>query len=157
MNMGEQRNPAKRFSFIFDSMKNTELNGTIDLHKEAENDPEKHYKRINRIAAGSGTTPKEVEALFAHHKKFSVMMGKLGKKGMLKAAQPGQQEAMMASAQARQEAAQAKQGAAMMSQMPPGAAEYMKNMQAGGAGGAGPNMGDMMEMMKKMKGMGMGM
>ena len=72
-----------------DSMTDAELDGKVDLGN-FKTDP-KVESRIRRIAAGSGTHPKEVMMLLQVHKQFEGMVGK--SKGLFgKNAQAKQQQ-----------------------------------------------------------------
>ena len=80
----------KKFLYIMDSMTAAELDGKVDFsEKTAE-----HVKsRIRRIAAGSGSHPKEVMMMLQVHKQFEGMISKMGKSGMIgKGAQAKQQQ-----------------------------------------------------------------
>jgi signal recognition particle subunit SRP54 len=59
----------KRFLCMMDSMTNEELDCLKPLTET----------RMIRIAKGSGTRPEEVNFLMEEHKKFSKMVGKMGK------------------------------------------------------------------------------
>ena len=78
---GSQR--LKNFCTMMDSMTDAELDSekTLDL----QNDMEARY-RVMRIARGSGRHPQEVLQLLDEHKRFSKMVGKMGKLGKGKGA-----------------------------------------------------------------------
>lgn len=83
-------NRLKKFLYMMDSMTAAELDGKVDFSDRTVD----HVKsRILRIAAGSGTHPKEVQMLLQVHKQFESMVSKMGKSGMVgKGAQAKQQQ-----------------------------------------------------------------
>jgi signal recognition particle subunit SRP54 len=80
----------KKFLYIMDSMTAAELDGKVDFSDRTA----EHVKsRIRRIAAGSGSHPKEVMMMLQVHKQFEGMISKMGKSGMIgKGAQAKQQQ-----------------------------------------------------------------
>ena len=80
----------KKFLCIMDSMTAAELDGKVDFSDRTAD----HVKsRIRRIAAGSGSHPKEVMMMLQVHKQFEGMISKMGKSGMIgKGAQAKQQQ-----------------------------------------------------------------
>merc|ERR1740139_1214872 len=68
----------KRFMTIMDSMTDDEL----DCKKHAL--VEKNFWRIVRVAKGSGTHPLYVDELMCEYKRFSTMVNKMGKAGLMK-------------------------------------------------------------------------
>lgn len=86
----ESTNRLKKFLYIMDSMTDKELDGKVDF---SDRDAAHVQSRIRRIAAGSGTHPKEVQMLLQVHKQFEGMVSKMGKSGMVgKQAQARQQQ-----------------------------------------------------------------
>ena len=83
----------KKFLYMMDSMTNKELDGKVDFSDRGA--PETQ-SRIRRIAAGSGTHPKEVEMLLQVHKQFEGMVSKMGKSGLVGKKAQAQQQAMAA-------------------------------------------------------------
>jgi signal recognition particle subunit SRP54 len=138
-------NRLRIFIYIMDSMSDAELDGKIDMHKK--NDPSVE-KRIQRIAAGSGTHPTEVKMLLLAHKQFEGMVSKLGKAGMIGKAGQAKQRQMMEQMR--------KNPNAVMRQLQgnPQAMQMMQSMM-GGAGGGMPDMNTLMQMMGGAGGGGM--
>jgi len=146
----------KKFLYMMDSMTDKELDGKVDF---ADHDEPKTMSRIRRIAAGSGTHPKEVQMLLQVHKQFEGMVSKMGKSGMVGKQAQAQQQAM--AAQMRRNPNFINQ---RLNQMDPKVLEQMggreqvkmqmEAMAKGGGGGGGmPGMGGM----GGMPGMGGGM
>jgi len=81
----EGSNRLKKFMYMMDSMTKAELDGKVDLHNY-KTDPAM-MSRIKRIARGSGTHPEEVKMLLLCHKQFGGVVSKMGKGGMINAAQ----------------------------------------------------------------------
>lgn len=70
MNGTEGTMRIKRFGYMMDSMNDEELDNPKLTFSAA---------RIERIARGSGRTPREVEELLVEYKRFSKVVGKVGK------------------------------------------------------------------------------
>jgi signal recognition particle subunit SRP54 len=83
----------KKFLYMMDSMTNKELDGKVDF---SDRDAPETQSRIRRIAAGSGTHPKEVEMLLQVHKQFEGMVSKMGKSGLVGKQAQARQQAMAA-------------------------------------------------------------
>merc|ERR1712238_7084 len=83
----------KKFLYMMDSMTDKELDGKVDF---SDHDDANTMSRIRRIAAGSGTHPKEVQMLLQVHKQFEGMVSKMGKSGMVGKQAQAQQQAMAA-------------------------------------------------------------
>mmetsp|Transcript_25220 Transcript_25220/g.35549 ORF Transcript_25220/g.35549 Transcript_25220/m.35549 type:complete len:579 (-) Transcript_25220:190-1926(-) len=154
----ESSNRLKKFMYMMDSMNDAELDGKVDMHKK--NDPTVE-SRIRRIAAGSGTHPKEIKMLLLCHKQFEGVVSKMGKSGMIGKGGADRQKQM--AAQMRKNPNQVMQ---RLNQMDPkmvqqmgGAANIQAMMQsmAKGGGGAGGGMPDMSTMAQMMGSMGGGM
>jgi signal recognition particle subunit SRP54 len=157
----ESTTRLKKFLYMMDSMTAKELDGKVDFHSK-----EPHVaSRIRRIAAGSGTDPREVKMLLTVHKQFEGMVSQMGKSGVLgKGAQARQQQM---AAQMRKNPALIQQ---RLNQMDPrmiqqmGGREAVQNMMqqmakgggAGGAGGGGGGMPNMDALAGMMGGMGGG-
>jgi signal recognition particle subunit SRP54 len=156
----ESTTRLKKFLYMMDSMTAKELDGKVDFHSRKE--PHDVDSRIRRIAAGSGTDPREVKMLLTVHKQFEGMVSQMGKSGVLgKGAQAKQQQM---AAQMRKNPALIQQ---RLNQMDPrmiqqmGGREAVQNMmqqmaKGGGAGGAGGGMPDMGALAGMMGGMGGG-
>merc|ERR1712032_184448 len=74
-------------------MTDKELDGKVDF---SDHEDVHTQSRIRRIAAGSGTHPKEVQMLLQVHKQFEGMVNKMGKSGMMGKQAQAQQQAMTA-------------------------------------------------------------
>ena len=171
----------KKFLYMMDSMTDKELDGKVDF---SDHEEPKTMSRIRRIAAGSGTHPKEVQMLLQVHKQFEGMVSKMGKSGMVGKQAQAQQQAMAAqmrrnpnfinqrlnqmdpklleqmggreAVKMQMEAmARGNAGGGMPGMGMPGMG--MPGMGMPGMGGGMPNMGQMMQAMQGMGGMpGMG-
>lgn len=86
-------NRLKKFLYMMDSMTNKELDGKVDF---SDRSTPQVRSRIRRIAAGSGTHPKEVEMLLQVHKQFEGMVSKMGKSGLVGKQAQARQQAMAA-------------------------------------------------------------
>jgi signal recognition particle subunit SRP54 len=146
----------KKFLYIMDSMTAAELDGKVDFSDRTA----EHVKsRVRRIAAGSGSHPKEVMMMLQVHKQFEGMISKMGKSGMIgKGAQAKQQQL---AAQFRKNPQLIHQ---RLNQMDPrviqqmGGREQVQAMMQQMAKGGGPPAGGLDAMMQGMGGMpGMGM
>jgi signal recognition particle subunit SRP54 len=149
----------KKFLYMMDSMTNKELDGKVDF---SDRGAPQVQSRIRRIAAGSGTHPKEVEMLLQVHKQFEGMVSKMGKSGMVGKQAQARQQAM--AAQMRKNPNLINQ---RLNQMDPrllqqmGGREHVQQMMqqmakgGGGAGGGMPNMDALMGGAGGMPGMGM--
>ena len=168
----------KKFLYMMDSMTAAELDGKVDfspaisssssntaaaITKSNYNSQTAATKssiesRIRRIAAGSGTHPKEVKMLLLCHKQFEGMVSKMGKSGMMgKGAQ--QKQAQMA-AQMRKNPNLIQQ---RLNQMDPrmlqqmggreAVSNMMQQMAKGGGGPGGMGAGGMPDMASLMSGM----
>jgi signal recognition particle subunit SRP54 len=170
----ESTNRLKKFLFMMDSMTAAELDGKVDFSSK-----EPHVEsRIHRIAAGSGTHPKEVQMLLQVHKQFEGMVSKMGKSGMMGKNAQAKQQQMAAQMRKNpqlinqrlnqmdprmlQQMGGREAVAAMMQQMAKGGgaggAGGMPNMEAlmgGAAGGGGGGMPDMSGMQMPSGGMQM--
>ncbi|KAJ3005986.1 hypothetical protein HKX48_000349 [Thoreauomyces humboldtii] len=134
----------KRMVCIFDSMTEKELDSDGKMFYS-------QHSRIYRVAKGSGTTVRDVEALLMQFSKFAHVMKQMGgKNGLLssmqQAGKPGQQPGGRGRGGGGVGAAQANPMAKMQSMlqgmMPPGMMEQM-----GGMGGMSGMMQGMMEQM----------
>jgi signal recognition particle subunit SRP54 len=83
----------KKFLYMMDSMTDKELDGKVDF---SDHDDAPIQSRIRRIAAGSGSHPKEVQMLLQVHKQFEGMVNKMGKSGMMGKQAQAQQQQMVA-------------------------------------------------------------
>jgi len=151
----------KKFLYMMDSMTDKELDGKVDF---SDHDDANTMSRIRRIAAGSGTHPKEVQMLLQVHKQFEGMVSKMGKSGMVGKQAQAQQQAM--AAQMRRNPNFINQ---RLNQMDPNMLEkmggreqvkmQMEAMAKGGGTGGMPGMGGgmpgMQQMMQSMGGGGM--
>ena len=173
----------KKFLYMMDSMTAAELDGKVDFSPAISSSSSNTAaaitnsaynsqvatknsieSRIRRIAAGSGTHPKEVKMLLLCHKQFEGMVSKMGKSGMMgKGAQ--QRQAQMA-AQMRKNPNLIQQ---RLNQMDPrllqqmggrdAVANMMQQMAKGGGpggpgGGGAGGMPDMASLMSGMAGGG---
>ena len=89
----ESTSRLKKFMYMMDSMTAAELDGKVDFSQKQEDHVQ---SRIRRIAAGSGTHPKEVMMLLQCHKQFEGMISKMGKSGMMGKGAQAKQQAMAA-------------------------------------------------------------
>ncbi|RKP21100.1 SRP54-domain-containing protein [Rozella allomycis CSF55] len=75
----EITNKLKRFMTMMDSMTEEELDGDGKIFNKQPN-------RIKRVSLGSGTFPEELEQLLTQHKKFAMIVKKMGgNRGLMKA------------------------------------------------------------------------
>ena len=138
----ESTTRLKKFLYMMDSMTAAELDGKFDFHAPANKDQVE--SRIRRIAAGSGTHPKEVQMLLLVHKQFEGMISKMGgKSGVLGKNAQAKQQQMAAQLRKNPQLIQQR-----LNQMDPrllqqmGGREAVANMmqqmaKGGGAGGGG--------------------
>lgn len=70
----------KKFLYIMDSMTAAELDGKVDF---SDKTADHVNSRIRRIAAGSGSHPKEVMMMLRVHAQFEGMISKMGKSGLI--------------------------------------------------------------------------
>lgn len=163
----ESTNRLKKFLYMMDSMTDKELDGKVDFSDYNDIDASPATKsRIRRIAAGSGTHPKEVQMMLQVHKQFESMINKMGKSGMIGKQAQQRQQAMVA--QMRKNPNLINQ---RLNQMDPrmlqqmggreAVQQMMQSMAKGGGAGAGGGgmlgMGGGMDAMAAMSGMGGGM
>jgi signal recognition particle subunit SRP54 len=146
-------NRLKKFLYMMDSMTNKELDGQVDF---SDRSVPHVQSRIRRIAAGSGTHPKEVEMLLQVHQQFEGMVSKMGKSGLVGKQAQARQQAM--AAQMRKNPNLINQ---RLNQMDPRVLQQMggreavqQMMQQIAKGGGGPGGGGMPDMSALMGGAG---
>lgn len=155
----DSTNRLKKFMYMMDSMTDKELDGKVDLGN-FKTDPIV-ISRIRRIAAGSGTHPKEVMMLLQVHKQFEGMVGK--NKGLFGKGAQAKQQQMAAQMQKNPKLIQQRlnQMDPKMLQQMGGRDKVMEMMQQmaknGGGPGGGPGGGGAPDMAAMMGGMGGGM
>jgi signal recognition particle subunit SRP54 len=132
-------NRLKKFLYMMDSMTDKELDGKVDFSDRTTD----HVKtRIRRIAAGSGTHPKEVQMLLQVHKQFEGMVSKMGKSGMMGKGAQAKQQQMAAQLRKNPQLIQQRlnqMDPRMLQQM--GGREAVQNMMQQMAKGGGPGAG----------------
>jgi signal recognition particle subunit SRP54 len=155
----ESTHRLKKFLYMMDSMTANELDGKVDFSDYRTDD--QVQSRIMRIAAGSGTHPKEVMMLLQVHSQFEGMVSKMGKSGLMGKGAQARQQQMAAQMRKNPQLIQQR-----LNQMDPrllqqmGGREAVQNMmqqmaKGGGAGGGAPDMAALMGGGGGMPGMGM--